>query len=143
LIKTFRGSIDSGGQDTIPLSTRHGYIGYRIIKFQVINDAPGTQDREFVTKIYKIEQATIDGSVDFNDTTLVAVNAFTITASQSEPYMESVIFDKEIFNQDVFVTCFDPGAGTRIANYYIEMEQIKLSENENTVATLKDIRANV
>ena len=41
-----------------------------------------------------------------------------------------------IFNQDIYVTNYGSGA----MNYYIELEQIKLDLNENTVATLKDIR---
>jgi len=40
------------------------------------------------------------------------------------------------FNQDVYVTA----ATDESINYYIEMEQVKLALDENTVATLKDIR---
>ena len=43
------------------------------------------------------------------------------------------------FNQDVYVT-FKKTAGTSPTNYYIELEQVKLALDENTVATLKDIR---
>ena len=45
----------------------------------------------------------------------------------------------EIFNQDIYITHVDSDASAPI-NYYIELEQIKLDLNENTVATLKDIR---
>ena len=44
-----------------------------------------------------------------------------------------------IFNQDIYVTHKDVAVGQTV-NYYIELEQIKLDLNENTVATLKDIR---
>ena len=51
-----------------------------------------------------------------------------------------VIFDNEKFNQDIFVTNVDVVGNSAPINYYIELEQIKLSLDENTVATLKDIR---
>ena len=49
------------------------------------------------------------------------------------------VFDKEIFNQDIYLT-HDENLGSLAVNYYIELEQVKLDLNENTVATLKDIR---
>jgi len=52
-----------------------------------------------------------------------------------------VIFDNEVFNQDIYITYTDNGGGSNEdINYYIELEQIKLDLSENTVATLKDIR---
>ena len=55
------------------------------------------------------------------------------------PVVNAVIFDQEIFNQDIFVT-HKIRNGTGSVNYYIELEQISLTLDENTVATLKDIR---
>ena len=51
----------------------------------------------------------------------------------------TVVFDNMTFNQDIDITMVDVN-GTQAGNYYIELEQIKLDLNENTVATLKDIR---
>jgi hypothetical protein len=42
------------------------------------------------------------------------------------------------FNQDIFITLGSQSGAS--CNYYIELEQVKLDLNENTVATLKDIR---
>ena len=44
------------------------------------------------------------------------------------------------FNQDIYITHTNLHADAGPVNYYIELEQIKLDLNENTVATLKDIR---
>jgi len=144
-IKTFRGLIADGGQDTIVLHTIDGSTGYRIVKFQVMGQAPGVAALEHIVKIYKIEQATpVTGTIDFSDNTLLA--AAYIQDNIGEHYVSSVevIFDNEIFNQDIYVTVYDAktgtGEGTVPINYYIELEQIKLDLNENTVATLKDIR---
>ena len=43
------------------------------------------------------------------------------------------------FNQDIYVTMKDSSTGES-CNYYIELEQMKLNLDEQTVATLKDIR---
>ena len=140
VVKTYRGMLAHGGQDVIPLSTKDGSVGYRIIKFQTINDAPGTQDREFVTKIFKSEQTSINGTINFADNDLLAMSALSITASASEPYMQEIIFDKEIFNQDIFISTFNTQASSGNLNYYIELEQMKLDKTQNMSVTLKAIR---
>ena len=45
------------------------------------------------------------------------------------------------FNQDIYVTNKDAN-GSKPVNYYLELEVIKLSEDQAMVATLKDIRNN-
>jgi hypothetical protein len=45
----------------------------------------------------------------------------------------------ELFNQDIYISNVD-SIGSNAMNYYIELEQSTLSLDENTVATLKDIR---
>ena len=52
------------------------------------------------------------------------------------------IFDNTIVNQDIYITHSDI-VGTTPCNYYLELEQVKLDLNENTVATLKDIRISI
>ena len=47
-IKTFRGLLADGGQDTIVLHTNDGSTGYRIVKFQLMPDAPGTVEHELM-----------------------------------------------------------------------------------------------
>jgi hypothetical protein len=134
-IVSFRGLIADGVQDTISLHTRDGSVGYRITKFQIIDGAPGTINAELVCKIYKTEQTTIDGVVDFSDNRLLGVAYYT----RAQSMLPIILFDNEIFNQDIYVTAIDVGAAAA-CNYYIELEQMPLDLNENTVATLKDIR---
>jgi len=61
------------------------------------------------------------------------------SATAGQPGNIKIIFDREIFNQDIYITYRDNSNETK-ANYYLELEQVKLDLNENTVATLKDIR---
>jgi len=142
MIKTFRALIVDGGQDTIVLHTNDGSTGYRITKFQIMPNVPGTIPSELVVKIYKVEQtlSTIDGVIDFSDNTLLgAAYAMGNQGSDNTDNVFDIVFDQEIFNQDIYITNKDVDTGMA-CNYYIELEQIKLDLSESTVATLKDIR---
>ena len=139
-IISFRGLLADEQQDTITLQTNKGLKGYRIVKFQAIPEKMGDANGEHTLKIYKIEQTTIDLDVDFSDNTLLGVATVSnSTGGTTYPPRMTVIFDNEIFNQDIYITHAD-NAGSAKCNYYIELEQVKLDLNENTVATLKDIR---
>ena len=59
-------------------------------------------------------------------------------AAQTYPEDMTIIFDNMVFNQDIYITA-KAEQGTNV-NYYIELEATKLALDENTVATLKDIR---
>jgi len=139
MIKTFRGLIQDDAQDTIILHTNDGSMGYRIVNFQVIDGEPGVIDAESVVKIYKVSQSTNTGTVDFSDQTLLGVAFYSIDDVTPNQKSSTIIFDKEVFNQDIYITHINnKGAGN--VNYYIELEQVKLDLSSNTVATLKDIR---
>ena len=140
MIKTFRGKIVDGGQDTIVLHTNNGETGYRVVKFQIFPSQPGAVDYESLVQIFKVKQTSVptgNGTSDFNDQTLLAVN-YLVGNNDTYAALHTV-FDKEIFNQDVYVT-HTANTGDSAMNYYIELEQVKLDLNESTVATLKDIR---
>ena len=139
-IKSFRGLIADGTQDSIILHTNDGSTGYRIKKFQVIQNTPGTgQSVEACMKIYKVQQTTIDNVVDFSDQTLLGVAYYQDNNGTAENSTLDVIFDGEIFNQDIFITHVDSDGAVPM-NYYLELEHINLDLNENTVATLRDLR---
>ena len=139
MIKTFRGLLADGGQDTIRLSTNNGLTGYRIRKFQIMSQSPGGNTLEAVMKIFKYFQDTIDGVVDFSNGTLLGAATLKEHDNQTAPISIDVIFENEVFNQDIFVTYFDVSGGVE-CNYYIELEQVSLDVGEAAVATLKDMR---
>ena len=139
MIKTFRGLIAADAQDTIVLHTNKGEMGYRIVKFQLMFSAPGTQSVENVVKIYKVSQTVIDGAIDFSENTLIGAGWIAGSTSATYGWNTTVVFDSEIFNQDIYITHKDL-AGVATVNYYLELEQVKLDLNENTVATLKNLK---
>tara|TARA_Y100000593_G_scaffold27127_1_gene54050 strand:- start:66 stop:509 length:444 start_codon:yes stop_codon:yes gene_type:complete len=138
-VKSFRGKIAHNAQDTISLHTNTGTTGYRITKFEIMQIDPSEQPENTV-KIYTVPQTTIDANVDFSDNTLLAAGMIWASTNQIYPHDKQIIFDNTTFNQDIYVTNFDEQFNAAAINYHIELEQIKLSLDENTVATLKDIR---
>jgi hypothetical protein len=137
MIKSFRGLLKDGGQDTIRLGTNNGLTGYRIVKFQIIDKAPGTLNTENLCKMYKFEQDSVDGVIEFTNSRLLGV---AFRAPQYASGDAAIIFDNEVFNQDIFITHKDISGNASLCNYYIELEQIKLDLGEAAVATLKDMR---
>ena len=137
-IKSFRGLMKDNTQDTIVLHTNTGSTGYKINKFQIIGP-DSNENIESTVKVYKIKQTTIDDKIDFSDNTLLAAATFSGTTSSANTAAQVVVFDNEIFNQDIYVTLKGESYTSNI-NYYIELEQMQLDLTENTVATLKDIR---
>jgi len=137
-IVSFRGTVADGAEEMIPLSTNTGLLGYKITKFQVMTQT--FQNAELIVRIWKIPDVT-QGNTDFSDNRLLAAAMYASpAAAETNPAdSQTVIFDNEIFNQDIYVT--NTGVGSaQTMNYYIELEQMKLDLNEQSVATLKDIR---
>lgn len=137
--RSFRAKMANDTIDTISLHTNNGSQGYKIKKFQVVGERPGIAgSAESVFKIYSVPQTTVDGLVDFSDQTLLAVGMWSSSSDSWQSYT-TIVFDNMVFNQDIYVT-FTDEQGNISGNYYLELELVKLDINENTVATLKDIR---
>ena len=139
MIKTFRGLMQDGTQDTIVLHTNDGSTGYRIVKFEMMPFDPTGDIMEVTMKIYKVNQTAQDHDINFADNTLLAAGYIENYDDAAFQPFSTVIFDREIFNQDIYITSVADTASNGV-NYYIELEQIKLDLSESTVATLKDIR---
>lgn len=139
-IKSFRGLMDSGTQERIRLQTNDGRTGYRIVKFEVIANEPGAVSQESILKIYKQEPAAIDGIIDFSDNLLIGSAIWFNKSSVDFPVSKQIVFDTEIFNQDIYITHDDVDAA-EACNYYIDLEVIDLSSNSAEYTTLKDVRA--
>jgi len=140
MIKTFRGLLADGGQDQIRLQTIKGKVGYRIFKFQLIGKTPSSVTHTSTVKIYKTQQTTVDATIDFTDSDLLGVGLWTnSSAPANAPEDMTVIFDSEIFNQDIFIT-HDEANSNKPCNYYLELEVIPLDDAGAEYTTLKDMR---
>ena len=142
-MKSFRGklvtTVAAGVvSDVIPLSTNNGSTGYRIKKLELMG-SNGNETYESVVEIHSINKST-NGIVDFQDQTLLAAGLYQDASTNGILADTQIIFDNITFNQDIYISYIESGPATTGINYHIELEQIKLDLNENTVATLKDIR---
>jgi len=141
MIKTFRGVLGDGEQDRIRLQTIKGKVGYKIVKFQLFPLKPGYDNSEYVSKIYKTSTGTADATCNFTDSDLLGAGYINNHTGASYYNLAVVIvFDNEIFNQDIYVTMNDGEGGDNSCNYYIELEVIPLDDAGAEYTTLKDMR---
>jgi hypothetical protein len=139
---SYKGQIAIGLQEKIKLSTLNGKRGYRIKKLQCMPGRPGVDSGELIVKVYtKDQRGAIDSTVNFSEADLVGVAFYKSHANNVYSVSDTIIFDNEVFNQDIFVTMTDAEGGTDPGNYYIELETVELSSAQATQLTLKSLRA--
>jgi len=147
VVKTFRGMLADGAQDRIRLSTIKGKVGYRIVNFQLIPEKPGASNHESTVQIWKEEQAAPSTSavdVNFTDSDLLGAAYYGIYSTISSANQAvTILFDREVFNQDIYITHTNVGAsGSEFPiNYYLELEVVPLDDAGAEYTTLKDMRA--
>ena len=140
MIKTFRGILLDAETHKIRLSTKKGKIGYKIIKLQVLPNKPGQEASEATVTVQKIS-FTPANAIDLSDGNVLAVAYWAGDAALGYPQTDTqVIFEQEIFNQDIYIGSNDLQG--KAMNYYLELETINMSDNEASVSTLRDIRLN-
>jgi len=141
-IKTFRGNLADETQDRLNLHTVDGKIGYKIIKFELMPGDPLNTNSESICKIYTNKQSTIDATLNFSDLDLLAAGVLNNSDSYNYNPGAIIVFDGVKFNQDVYITNANgAGTGNEAVNYYLELETVKLSDTETTMATLQSIRS--
>jgi len=143
MIKTFRGLLtDSspGNQNRIRLSTIKGKVGYRIVKLKLMPTEPGQQNTESTVKIYTEKQTSIDNAINFTDSSLLGAAYYQDGTDPNLSSSLDVVFDREVFNQDIYITLEDT-TGTQPINYYLELEVIPLDDAGAEYTTLKDMRS--
>ena len=130
-----------GEEDRIKLSTMQGRIGYRIVKFLTIAKTAGAEDSTSVCTIYKTEGLLKNiTTIDLTNPNILAIAYKKNGNGGQDTDSDTIISDLEVFNQDIFITAGSPAGDTQPVSYYLELEQIKLSDIESTQLTLNNIR---
>jgi hypothetical protein len=124
---SFRGLLADGAQERIRIQGATGEIAWRITKFAIIAKTPGTQTQESIVKIFREDQTTIDGVINFDDDELLAAGYYRDNSNDIYSHSELIIFDNSLFSRNIFVTHSDAGGGGNLCNYYIELEEVKVS----------------
>jgi len=140
MIKTFRGLLANSGQDRIRLQTIKGKVGYRITNLQLMTNNNSGYDVESTVQIFK-ESQTATSTVNFTDSNLLASGYLTAGNQPYEATANIIIFDNEIFNQDIYISHVDDGGNARPCNYLLSLEVIPLDDAGAEYTTLKDMRA--
>jgi len=125
-VHSFRGLLADGDQHKIRIQGPVGAIAWRITKFETIPETPGAASQESIIKVYREEQGTVDGSINFTDDELLAASFFSSTASTQYPQAVYVVFDNALFVRNLWITHSDVD-GSLNCNYYIELEEVKVS----------------
>jgi len=137
-VHSFRGLLADGGQDEINLERQNVNLAYRIIKLQLFPSAPGVTVQESVVKVFKEEQDSVTGTVDFTDTNLLgaAFQRSPASVGTASGYTTTIftIFDNNLFSRNIYIT-HDENAGTSACNYYLEIEEVPV-----TASTLMQIK---
>jgi len=140
VVKTFRGQLANDAQDRIRLSTIKGKVGYRITNLQIMTNQNAGYDVESTVQIFK-ESQTATSTVNFTDSNLLASGYLTAGNQPYEATTNIVIFDNEIFNQDIYISHTDGGGSARPCNYLLKLEVIPLDDAGAEYTTLKDMRS--
>ena len=134
-IKTFRGKLIDHTMDRISLQGGESDIGYRLVKFQVMGKDEN-QDYETTIQIFKTKPeftTTKTQQVDFTDDTLLAACFYNDSTSGGEEAAQTIMFDKEVINQDLYITMDGSQTSNATINYYLEFEEVKMSNGEQAV----------
>ena len=138
MIKTFRDKIGNAEQQVIHLAGGDINTGYKIHKLTLMTTDPGNASQDLVLKIYSVKQDSVPSTgatIDFSQDELVAAGYFS-QATTDFSHRQTVIFDKEVFNQDLYVT-FTDNDGSDPCNYLLELEEVKMKDPETAVVNYK------
>jgi len=125
---SFRGFLASGAQQRIRIQGATGTVAWRITKFELMGTTPGANSPEHVAKIYREEQTSITGTVDFRQDELLAVALWHKSSNIQYPTTDDVIFDNVLFVRNIYVSQIDIASGVLgDCNYYVELEEVKVS----------------
>jgi len=128
-VHSFKGLLENGGQRKVRIQSPVGDRAWRIIKFQIMTREPGNTAQDLVVKIYREEQSSVpttSATFDFEDNELLAAAHYSQSTTNFSSYL-SVVFDNALFSRNIWVTATD-NDGTDPANYYVELEEVKLSQ---------------
>jgi len=135
-IKSYRRLMTDGDQIKIPL--HHTGKGYRIVKFQVMpNDIDGSASHECSIQVWKQKQTSLVVDIDFNQDALLGAAYYVRSSDPSSPYVatiseQTVVFDREVINQDIFVV-YKTGQSGQKLNFYLELEEVSMNDSEAAV----------
>ena len=109
-MKIFTGKLtsdnNSTNQDQIHLSGGDENTCYRLHDLKLLATSESA-DISPVVKIYKNKQSAVDENIDFTQAGLLGAAIYRQDSGNNYPPQQTILFDNEIFNQDIFITYKD------------------------------------
>jgi len=141
-VHSFRGLLGDGAQEVINLERSNVTLAYRIVKFAIFPNLPGTTDVESTVQIWKEEQSSVSATVatvDFSNPDLLAAAFISFSLTVGYDMQMHVTFDNILFSRNIYVTHTDSiASSSKPANYYIELEEVPVG-----AATLMQLKLGV
>jgi len=128
-VHSFRGLLADGEQREIRIQGPVGAIAWRISKFEIFPNLPGTEASESTIQIWREKQDTISSdtsTVDFKNDELLAASFLGFGSNAKESSAVVTVFDNALFVRNIYATHTNSD-GTGTCNYYIELEEVKVS----------------
>ena len=126
-VHSFKGLVADGDQRKIRILGPVGAIAWKITKFEIMTDDPHQATVKHVVKIWREKQSSFNDSVDFSDDELLAAATRNeAPGGEDQAGYGTVIFDNALFVRNLYVTN-NEGHNSKAANYYIELEEVKVS----------------
>ena len=127
---SFRGLLDGSSgaavEETISIEGSVGSIAWHIVKFDIIPQAFNTDLSEAVVQVWRESPGTAPFTIDFSNGNLLAAGLWTSNVTgQNYPFNKNIIFDNALFVRNIHVS--HQCAQNSSMNYYIELEEVKVS----------------
>jgi len=124
---SFRGLLADGKQERIRIQGATGEIAWRITKFQVMPQSTGAGSNEAAVSIWRESQSSAPQEINFENAELLACAYFLRDQGTVAISGTSVIFDNALFVRNIYVNYQDAQTSGGDMNYYIELEEVKVS----------------
>jgi len=101
------------------------------------NDIDGSASHECSIQVWKQKQTSLVVDIDFNQDALLGAAYYVRSSNPSSPYVatiseQTVVFDREVINQDIFVV-YKTGQSGQKLNFYLELEEVSMNDSEAAV----------
>jgi len=126
---SFRGLLADGAQERIRIQGATGDIAWRITKFELIPYNPASQSSENTIGIWR-DKTSADAAtkyINFTLADLLAGGYIQNGASNAEAMTVTIIFDNTLFTRNIYITNSVGDVASEGINYYIELEEVKVS----------------
>jgi len=121
-VHSYRGLIGDGKQQKIQIQGAVGAIAWRITKFQIFPQTTDTA-RDSIVSIWRESQSGVSAGADFSNDELLAAALWYNSTYETD---DAVVFDNQLFVRNIWITHFE-SIGSAAINYYIELEEVKVS----------------